>query len=71
MSNSAKIIVICAFLFSVLLLLVGAVGVGVLIMVKGFGLSVVSWGWIIGGAFSQLLIAFLISILINLVDETI
>lgn len=39
-----------------LVLLASAVGLGIATMVNGYGVSIHSWGWLIGGSIGQLVI---------------
>lgn len=40
-------------------LLVSSVVVSILVLINGYGLTIESWGWVIGGAFLQMFILML------------
>lgn len=49
------IIFILAFVF-IALVFAGSTALGIAILVKGYGLTVASWGWVVGGAIGQLML---------------
>jgi len=58
-----KLIALIALLIIIALLVCGGIALSIAVLVYGYGLTVVSWGWVIGGALGHLAIYGIISLL--------
>lgn len=65
----AKLVALIGFLLLISILVVGAGALGVAVLVYGYGLTVVSWSWVIGGMVGSWVIYLCISALGALVKE--
>jgi len=65
----AKLVALLGLLLVVFLLVVGAGALGVAVLVYGYGLTVVSWGWVIGGMVGSWVIYLCLSSLGSLIKE--
>jgi hypothetical protein len=58
-----KLIALFAIILIIALLICGGVALSIAVLVYGYGLTVVSWSWVIGGAIGHLAIYGIVSLL--------